>query len=122
MEDRAIEDRMQRREKYPEHPLMSQTVIVDMDKCTGCRLCELICSLEQFGVCNPQKSYIRVLRNEDMDVNIPAVSVQCDFCGKCVEHCIPGALRIVSWDEAAVVRKRNRLGLCPAPLFGQVPV
>ena len=53
-----------------------------------------------------------------MDVNIPVLSVECDFCGKCVEHCIPEALQVVSWSEAAVIRKKNKLGVCPAPLFG----
>jgi Fe-S-cluster-containing hydrogenase component 2 len=29
--------------------------------CSGCRLCELACAIEHFGVNNPKKSAVRVL-------------------------------------------------------------
>ena len=31
-------------------------LVVDADNCSGCRICELICSMVKFGEYNPQKS------------------------------------------------------------------
>lgn len=95
------------------------TLIVDGDKCTGCRVCELVCSIVKQGEYNPQKSYIRVFKNREMDVNIVTLDVQCDFCGKCVESCLPKAISFVSLEEAAVLRKTNKIGIFPAPLLGK---
>ena len=37
---------------------------IDFRKCTGCRFCEAICSLQHTGTINPQRARIRVF-NED---------------------------------------------------------
>jgi carbon-monoxide dehydrogenase iron sulfur subunit len=94
-------------------------LVVDADKCTGCQVCELVCSMAKHGEYNPKKSYIRVMRNREMSVDIVACSVRCDYCGKCVKWCLPGALRILSLAEAAVVRKQNRIGIFPVPLIAE---
>jgi len=39
-----------------------QFVGVDVDKCTGCRVCEYVCSMEHCGVFNPTRSRIHVVR------------------------------------------------------------
>lgn len=91
--------------------------MVDADKCTGCRLCELACSMARHQEYNPKKSYIKILRNREMDVSIVAIDVRCDSCNKCVEYCLPGALKFVSLEEAAMMRKENRIGIFPAPLL-----
>jgi carbon-monoxide dehydrogenase iron sulfur subunit len=94
-----------------------KVLVVDADQCTGCSVCELICSMSKHGEYNPRKSYIRVMRNREMSVDIVARSARCDLCGKCVEWCLPRALKIVSFSEAAVIRKRNRIGTFPIPSF-----
>ena len=96
---------------------MRKTLVVDMEKCNGCRVCELICSMTNHGEYNPQKSLIRLIRNKEMDVNIVTLDVRCNLCNRCVEWCFPGALHFMDWKEAAVVRKGNKLGRFPAPLF-----
>ena len=93
---------------------MERTLMIEMEKCTGCRICELICSMEKRGEYNPQKSYIRVLRNREMDVNIPVLDVRCDLCNKCVEWCPTKTLSFVSWEEASILRKENKPGIMPA--------
>jgi len=98
---------------------MEKMLIVDTDRCNGCEVCELVCSMAKHGEYNPKKSYIKLIRNREMDVNIVAVDVKCDFCNKCVEWCLPGALKFVTLEEAAVIRKENRIGIFPAPLLGQ---
>jgi len=40
-----------------------KSVTVDKDKCTGCRVCEYICSIHHCKVFNPSRSRIRVVRN-----------------------------------------------------------
>lgn len=70
---------------------MEKVLIVDADKCTGCQTCELVCSMVRSGEYNPEKSLIKVMRNAELDVSIPVISVQCDFCGKCAEWFIENA-------------------------------
>jgi len=38
---------------------------IDHTKCTGCKLCEVICSLQHTGAVNPRRSRIRVFIGED---------------------------------------------------------
>ena len=96
-----------------------KVLIVDADKCTGCCVCELICSMAKHGEYNPRKSYIKVMKNREMSVDIVACDVRCDFCNKCVEWCLPRAIRFVSLSEAAVIRKQNKIGIFPVPLLSE---
>lgn len=96
-----------------------KTLIVEVKKCTGCGICELICSMEKQGEYNPRKSYIRLLRNREMDVTIPGLDLKCDFCNKCVEWCPSKVLSFASWDEAAIIRKENKPGVFPAPFVNR---
>ena len=97
---------------------MAQVLIVDEDKCTGCSICELICSMEKQGEYNPRKSFIKVVRNSELDFHIIALDINCDFCNRCVEWCPTKALKLVGWEEAAIARKENKPGVHPAPLLG----
>ena len=95
-----------------------KVLIVDTDKCTGCKVCELVCSMAKLGEFNPRKSYVRVLKNKEMDINIVALGTKYDFCGECVEWCLPGAIRFVDLEEAAIMRKGAKIGCFPAPVVG----
>ncbi|MBI4286356.1 MAG: 4Fe-4S binding protein [Chloroflexi bacterium] len=48
---------------------------IDTEKCTGCRLCEAICSAShaepKFGVVNPHRSRIRILKDAEQNVYYP---------------------------------------------------
>jgi ferredoxin len=72
--------------------------------------------MEKFQEFSPEKSYIKIIRNTPLDVNIPAISPRCDSCGKCVEWCFDRAIRFVSLEEAALARREAKLGCFPAPL------
>lgn len=51
---------------------------IDSDKCSGCRLCESICSASHadpaYSLVNPARSRIRIFRDEDNDVYIPVLA------------------------------------------------
>ena len=58
---------------------MTKKIIhVNPEICTGCRVCESVCSLTHFGRCNPAEARIRVLRWEQKGVDVPVVCLQCD--------------------------------------------
>ena len=97
---------------------MEKVLIVDTDKCTGCRYCEIICSMAKTGEFNPKKAHIRVLRNQEMDVCMVTLGTGCDFCGECVKWCMPQAIRFVDYKEAVLQWKGIKIGSLPAPLHG----
>ena len=51
---------------------------VDPEKCTGCRNCELVCSVMHNGVSNPSLARIQVVKWEDIGVYIPMSCQQCE--------------------------------------------
>jgi len=51
---------------------------VESDKCTGCQNCSLACSLTKFGVCNPHRAAIRVVKDPFERYEIPLVCNHCD--------------------------------------------
>ncbi len=56
---------------------MDKQLTIDLDKCNGCRMCEMACSLEKEGECSTRYSRIRVIKiNESLDV--PIVCLQCE--------------------------------------------
>ena len=54
-----------------------------------------------------------------MDIQMAALGEKCDFCGECVEWCLPEAKHFIDAKEAAVKWKGTRVGSFPAPLFGE---
>jgi anaerobic carbon-monoxide dehydrogenase iron sulfur subunit len=63
-----------------------KVLVVDQQKCTGCRLCELVCSVHHTGASNPSRSRIKVVKWEHVGVYLP---MTCNHCEKayCVEVC-----------------------------------
>lgn len=61
-----------------------EVLFIDFEACTGCRICEMVCSLHHEGVVNPAKSRIRVVGWEEEGVYVPLSCQQCDepFCEK----------------------------------------
>lgn len=102
---------------HDERALSNKVLMVDGDRCTGCKVCELACSMAKVGEYNPAKSLISILQNRELHVNIPAVSVQCDFCGECVRWCFDGAISIIDFSEAVIGRRKMQVGKFPAPVL-----
>jgi benzoyl-CoA reductase subunit BamC len=49
-------------------------ILINIDKCTGCGTCELICSLHHHGEINPKKSRVRVIRDTDKGQFFPILA------------------------------------------------
>ena len=68
------------------------------ERCSGCRICELMCSMVHYGgAFNPRKALIRVEINRApqidtpiSEIDIPHVCFQCEPA-PCVESCLTGA-------------------------------
>ena len=61
---------------------MEKALVFDKDRCTGCRLCETICSLVHTETCNPERSRIRIMEVQQGGVEIRLCCQQCEdpFC------------------------------------------
>jgi len=67
-------------------------ITVNSDKCTGCRLCELACSLKNTGEFNPVRARIHVIGFSELFC-LPVTCFQCEK-PYCAEVCPAGAITI----------------------------
>ena len=65
---------------------------INLKLCTGCRNCELACSIAHYNSFNPSRSRIHILKKELENQIIPVVCLQCDN-PLCVESCPTGAIK-----------------------------
>jgi Fe-S-cluster-containing dehydrogenase component len=63
-----------------------KVLVVDQQKCTGCRLCEMVCSVFHTGASNPSRSRVKVVKWEEVGFYLP---MACNHCEQayCVEVC-----------------------------------
>ena len=72
---------------------MQHVIAIDAAKCAGCRICEMVCSMDHTGECNPERARIRVLLTE-ADGFIDNAPMTCMHCEKalCEAACPTGAI------------------------------
>jgi carbon-monoxide dehydrogenase iron sulfur subunit len=70
---------------------MAKILYIDPSKCTGCRTCEIVCSIKNEGMVNPVLSRIRMVADKYRGLRIPMVCQQCQDA-ICVSVCPVGAL------------------------------
>jgi len=70
---------------------VKKIIAVNPDKCTGCRICEAICSFQHFERVNPALSRFWVTKNEESGFDFPALCLHCED-PLCVEACPIGAI------------------------------
>lgn len=81
--------------------------------CTGCAICEMVCSLGHTGGVNPARARLRVVETED-ERRHPIICRHCPQ-PRCREACpVPGAMRIDERTGAVVVddEKCDRCHAC----------
>ncbi len=97
---------------------MAKVLFIDYEKCTGCRLCELVCAVSHDGISNPARSRIRVLKWEAEGTYIPMACQQCQDA-PCLNVCPVKAisrdeeLGRVSVDYDACIGCRSCVSVCP---------
>lgn len=57
---------------------MPKVLTVDPEKCTGCRICEIACSVNKEGAANPRLSRIKVIKWEMEGFYVPMFCQQCE--------------------------------------------
>ena len=55
-----------------------KTLIIDPNKCTGCRSCESYCALKHEGFCSPSKGRIHIVKWEQEGIFVPINCMRCE--------------------------------------------
>ena len=100
---------------------MARRLATIPELCSGCKICELTCAIEHFGVNNPKKSAVRVLVTYPHPVmRLPIVCAQCKR-PLCADACPVDALRwtdgVVQLDQANCISCMKCVEDCP---FGAI--
>ncbi|MBD3157426.1 MAG: 4Fe-4S dicluster domain-containing protein [Candidatus Lokiarchaeota archaeon] len=70
---------------------MSNVLLVDMEKCTGCKQCALACSLTKEDLFDPLRSRIKILKREKTAMSVQLLCEQCSG-HPCTDACPEDAL------------------------------
>jgi len=89
----------------------SNILLFSPQRCTGCTLCEMICSLQQTrDECNRKSSWLKVLTHPYLYSSVVSVFMDCDCPDgreKCVEICNQEAIIFVNRDESPTLLKKG---------------
>ena len=96
-------------------------IIRDYMRCSGCRRCEIACSLSHEGKIWPEASCIRIFAPFP-GLEVPHLCVQCDDY-PCVEACPADALSVDEKTGAVIVDKEKctGCGVCVEACPGKIP-
>lgn len=97
---------------------MTKVFLINTDKCTGCKLCELACSFCKTDSFKPSASRIRIKLSTKKGIAAPQVCLQCETC-LCVEACQEGAISkdkitgVVTIEQSKCTRCKECIFACP---------
>lgn len=82
---------------------------VDRARCTGCRLCEVVCSLTHGGAVNTEKSAIRIQKDDlGTSMNVPVLCRQCKPM-----TCLSGEKACEAEERGKFIWHLRRVERCP---------
>ena len=88
---------------------MGKMLVVNPEKCSGCRACELMCSFVRTNTFNPRLSAVTVVNFESALTSVPVMCMQCDEAC-CIKVCPAGA--ITRDDSGVVVKNPDKCIVC----------
>ncbi len=74
---------------------MAKVLVIDYEKCTGCRICEQVCTVKHEGVVNPSRARVKVIKWESEGRYVPMSCQQCESA-PCMSIC---PVKAISRDE-----------------------
>ncbi len=83
-------------------------IAVNQEKCVGCRLCEIVCSMKNTGEFNPSRARVQVIGFEEV-FSLPVTCFQCEK-PYCAEVCPAGAITKDKATGAVKVSKEKCTG------------
>ena len=83
-------------------------ITCDVELCTGCGICEMICSAEKEGIFHPELSRIHLAHVDEKT----AISIACRFCENtpCISACPREALKMDEENNVIRVDKMRCIG------------
>ena len=92
---------------------LSFMLLVVPNRCRGCGLCELVCSILHGDGARPSASRIKVFKDRESYAFKPLVCLQC-FNPECVKVCPKGAIYVDNRTGAKIIDERicDGCGLC----------
>ncbi len=107
--------------------MQEKVLVINPEKCTGCRKCEMVCSVFHYGEINPGRSLIKVKKWEHIGLYLP---VTCQSCNEpfCTKVCPAKACHRDPVTNKVIIDKNKCIGCktcilaCPfgVPFFDEV--
>ncbi len=94
---------------------MRKVLMVDVNACNGCRICEVVCSFEKEKAVSPVRSRIRIFRVDQDGVDVPGVCQHCES-PPCSDVCPMDALTRDPKTDGVVLNQDRCIG-CRACTF-----
>jgi carbon-monoxide dehydrogenase iron sulfur subunit len=88
---------------------MGKILMINPNKCSSCKNCELICSFYHEGEFNPAKSRVHALLWERLGIGIPMMCMHCEAAA-CMEVCPVGAIYRDREKDAVVINHDRCIG------------
>ena len=90
--------------------------ILDSNKCTGCKICQVACSTTYFKDESPDMARLKITRNENDD---KYTIISCSQCNVCIDICPVNALykdkdEVVMLNKELCVNCLMCVGFCPS--------
>jgi len=88
---------------------LSKVLMINPEKCIGCRSCELACSFNKTNEFNPKHSAVTVMIYDEAAIAVPVMCMQCEDAN-CVRICPTGAASKDAKTGAVVIDQKKCIG------------